>query len=291
MQIEVHIVNAFVDGESGGNPAGVVIDADALSAQQKRSIAAQVGLSETAFVSRSKIATLKVEFFTPTRQIAHCGHATVATFALCHQLGMLADGSHTKESIEGIVEVDLRSGMVFMKQRAPTCTHLERGDIMNAILESIGLNEEDILPHAAPCIARAGNAFLLIPLANRQALAKIRPDCPAIEAVSSALDLIGYYPFSVEAMREGRSATARMFAPAYGIAEESATGTAAGPLACYLHDVFGSGARSHLIEQGWFMNPPSPSVINVELDFDGGKVSCAITGGSARLVRVLHIEA
>jgi PhzF family phenazine biosynthesis protein len=47
----VNIVNAFVDGGRGGNPAGVVLDADGLSAQQKQAIARLAGLSETAFVS------------------------------------------------------------------------------------------------------------------------------------------------------------------------------------------------------------------------------------------------
>lgn len=79
MQIEVRIVNAFIDGPAGGNPAGVVVDANALTAAQKLKVARQVGLSETAFVSASDTASIKLEFFTPTRQIAHCGHATIAT--------------------------------------------------------------------------------------------------------------------------------------------------------------------------------------------------------------------
>lgn len=66
MHVEVRIVNAFTDGAAGGNPAGVVLDADALSTAQKQAIAARVGLSETAFVSASEVAPFKLEFFTPT---------------------------------------------------------------------------------------------------------------------------------------------------------------------------------------------------------------------------------
>ena len=97
MEVEVQIVKAFVDGDKGGNPAGVVIDANGLSSSQKLGIAAKVGLSETAFISTSQTATLKLDFFTPTRQIAHCGHATIATFSLLRQLGLLAEGRHSKE--------------------------------------------------------------------------------------------------------------------------------------------------------------------------------------------------
>jgi len=56
MEIAVQIINAFIDGEIGGNPAGVVLDADEFSAGQKLEIAAKVGLSETAFVSSFKIS-------------------------------------------------------------------------------------------------------------------------------------------------------------------------------------------------------------------------------------------
>ena len=101
MSVEVQVVNAFVDGDTGGNPAGVVVDADALTALQKQSIARQVGLSETAFVSASNTATVKLEFFTPTRQIPHCGHATVATFSLLRQRGLIGEGRLSKETIEG----------------------------------------------------------------------------------------------------------------------------------------------------------------------------------------------
>jgi PhzF family phenazine biosynthesis protein len=94
MDIQVQIVNAFTDNDLGGNPAGVVLDADELNAQQKISIAAKVGLSETAFVSSSNSAAYKLDFFTPTRQIAHCGHATIATFSYLRQLNRIKEGAN-----------------------------------------------------------------------------------------------------------------------------------------------------------------------------------------------------
>jgi len=67
MDIEAQVVNAFVDVDCGGNPAGVVLDADALTPTQKLAIAQQVGLSETAFVSRSAMATAAREH--PPRRV------------------------------------------------------------------------------------------------------------------------------------------------------------------------------------------------------------------------------
>lgn len=89
-KIEVQIINAFVDNQKGGNPAGVVLNADNLTNEQKLKVASKVGLSETAFVSKSTMADYKLDFFTPTRQIAHCGHATIATFSYLSQLGLIS---------------------------------------------------------------------------------------------------------------------------------------------------------------------------------------------------------
>jgi PhzF family phenazine biosynthesis protein len=60
MKIKVAVINAFLDGGRGGNPAGVVLDADALSNDQKLAISKKVGLSETAFVSSSDSADFKL---------------------------------------------------------------------------------------------------------------------------------------------------------------------------------------------------------------------------------------
>ena len=120
METEVQIINAFIDGESGGNPAGVVLNADELSAQQKLNIAAKVGLSETAFVSSSKSADFKLDFFTPTRQIAHCGHATIATFSYLQQLGKIGKSATSKETIDGNRNIFIDGDMAFMEQLAPS---------------------------------------------------------------------------------------------------------------------------------------------------------------------------
>jgi predicted PhzF superfamily epimerase YddE/YHI9 len=81
-----------------------------------------------------------------------------------------------------------------------------------------------------------------------------------------------------------------MFAPRYGINEESATGMAAGPLACYLYDKMGINKEEFLIEQGNFMMPPSPSVINVKLNFEEGKITELFAGGEAKVMKYLNIS-
>ena len=93
MAQDITIVSAFTHNGGEGNPAAVVLDADALSEASMQAIAAQAGYSETAFVSRSQVATYRLDFFTPRRRIAHCGHATVAAFGLLEATGVLGPGT------------------------------------------------------------------------------------------------------------------------------------------------------------------------------------------------------
>lgn len=285
MQIDVHIANAFIDGATGGNPAGVVVDANALTAAQKLSVAQQVGLSETAFVSKSDTATIKLEFFTPTRQIAHCGHATIATFSLLRQLGMVSEGRLSKETIDGNRDILIEGDMAFMEQRAPTYRQIEAGSALDArIVESLGIPRSRLLAGLDSFVINTGNSFLVVPLADEAAVAELRPDASLVESLSEELDLIGYYAFSTTTRMPGRHAGARMFAPRFGIPEEAGTGMAAGPLACFLHDRLGIDSQELLIEQGWLMQPPSPCVIKVVLELDDGKISRLMAGGTARAV-------
>lgn len=288
-KIEVPIVNAFIDGNTGGNPAGVVLNADQYTHDEKQRIAATVRLSETAFVSQSSTADFKLEFFTPTRQIAHCGHATIATFCYLWQRNQLSNEQTSKETIDGRREILMKGDSAFMEQLAPQYMALNQGDQLRS-LEALGLNASDLLRDTQPCIVNTGNSFLIIALRNSTLVKSIKPKQQLISEISDAYDLIGFYVFSLETMKEGRDAGARMFAPRYGIDEESATGMAAGPLACYLYDKVKIAKREFLIEQGYLMSPASPSVITVDLQIKDGSISGLMAGGKAKVSETKQIE-
>ena len=281
--IEAFIVNAFTDDGRGGNPAGVVLDADGLDAAARLAIAGRMGLSETAFASRSESQTFRLEFFTPTRQIAHCGHATIATFALLRELGRVADGTSTKETIDGVRKVIVEGDMVSMEQRAPTIEPLK---FMTATSLDLSIGASSL----GSWIVDTGNRFAVIELESRKALAAVKPRQEEIARISESLDLVGYYLFTRDAGRDDRVATTRMFAPRYGIAEEAATGMAAGPLAGLLFERFGVGP-SVVIEQGALMPEPSPSALHVRLDLEDGKPVRLFAGGRAYIERRVALEA
>lgn len=287
LSVKVRILNAFVDGNRGGNPAGVVLDADGLTNEEKLRIAAKVGLSETAFVSASTTADFKLDFFTPIRQIPHCGHATIATFSYLARLGKINGIHSSKETIDGNREILLDGDLAFMEQKPPLYT--DAGPDINPILASLGLSEHDILPHGPVTVVNTGNAFAIIPVRDQSALEKIVPDFDAITRISDRYDLIGYYVFCTQTDDPERDANSRMFGPRYGIPEEAGTGMAAGPLACYLFDILGVKKEQFLIQQGWFMQPPSPSLIQVNLHLDKDKITKVMAGGKGKEMQTLEI--
>jgi len=268
MKVNIQIVNAFIDGSKGGNPAGVVLEADNLSHKQKLSVAKQVGLSETAFVSTSKVADYKLDFYTPTRQIAHCGHATIAVFSYLAQLGQIESGWYSKETIDGNRKILIKDGLAYMEQLAPKFISVEK--YHSNILDSINISEQQLA--STPMVVDTGNRFLIIGLENQHTLSRLMKDTVAIETISEELNLIGYYIFTTETNKAGRDASTRMFAPRYGIDEEAGTGMAAGPLASYLYDVLGIRKKQFNIEQGYLMQSPSPSVIEVNLETNDSSI-------------------
>lgn len=274
-KIEVRILNAFVDNEQGGNPAGVVLNADNLTNEQKLTIANKVGLSETAFVSRSKKADFKLDFFTPSRQIAHCGHATIATFSYLSQLGKIKNAATSKETIDGVREILMQGDLAFMEQLPAKYSMIDQ----KRVLRSINLEDSDLMENQNILIVNTGNSFAIIPVISQQVLKNINPDFDLISQTSEEYDLVGYYAFCIETSSTTRDASTRMFAPRYGIKEEAGTGMAAGPLACYLYDKLDYKKERFFFEQGWFMDNPSPSLIIVDLIIENGVITKIMAGG------------
>ena len=83
---------AFTDDPAGGNPAGVVLDAEGLDAAAMLAIAADVGYSETAFLRPRGGGEYDVRYFSPLAEVPFCGHATIASgVALADAGGAVGD--------------------------------------------------------------------------------------------------------------------------------------------------------------------------------------------------------
>lgn len=273
--MEAYILSAFTRTIEGGNPAGVVLEADTLVDKDMQAIAAWLGFSETAFVFRSESADCKVRFFTPTTEVELCGHATVATFFLLHHLGRLGPGEYRQETLAGILPVAvLDDGEIYMDQNLPIFGDTVETAVVAGVL---GIGPEQLLPGKPAQLVSTGLADIMVPLRDRAALAALRPDMPAIAELSQRLGCTGLHVFAIG---EPETAECRNFAPGCGIPEEAATGTANGAMACYLvrHGLV-RDATPLVISQGRSINRPSE--IRVRLQQTGDVISRVQVGGWA----------
>lgn len=290
-KVSIMVVNAFTYNGQGGNPAGVVLDADQYSHEQKQEIARLAGFAETAFVSRSEVADRKLEFFTPNKQIAHCGHATVATFSYLAQKGEITKRNATKETIDGNRAIIIEDGKAYMEQIPQFYKKLSDETVLE-IMTSLSLTLDDLKPGFRPMLSNTGVSFVVIPLKNNQVLKSIQTNLDQINQISEQLDIIGFYGFTTDPVDQNHDIATRMFAPRYAIAEESATGMAAGTLSAYLFDYMGFKKEQIIIEQGYFMETPSKSEIIVKLNIVDGKLNKIMAGGSANVgtVKTVHLK-
>ncbi len=272
----IYRVTAFSDSIDGGNPAGVVLDADSFSEEQMLEVAKEVGYSETAFVMRSTKADFKIRFFTPTDEVDLCGHATIATFNLLRDLGKITVGCYTQETKAGILKVQVYDKYVYMEQNAPMYYAIIDKNEIEGCFES---NHRDYIGDMPIQIVSTGLKDIILHVKDLETLLDLRPNLDLIDAISIKYDVVGIHAFCLDTLY-GAEAHVRNFAPRYGINEEAATGTSNAALACYLtkylKNKFGG---SFVIEQGYSMKRPSKIIVKVSaVDADVIEV---YVGGSA----------
>jgi PhzF family phenazine biosynthesis protein len=279
MEITAHILKAFGKTADGGNPAGVVLDADGLSREQKLNISKQLGFSETAYVSKSQKADFKVEFFTPTDEVDMCGHATIATFYLLFKENLLKPGTYREETLAGVLNVEiLADGTVTMDQPLPVFSDLVPtaivADVFNAPEKTF------VVPGLAPQIVSTGLRDILLPVKDRKSLLDLKPDFDKMTRYNKQTNTVGFHAFTLDVLNEKATAHCRNFAPLFGIPEEAATGSSNGALACYLFKNSKLGRVDDLIfEQGYSMGKPSEIVASLEVV--GKEIKRVRVGGKA----------
>lgn len=278
--IEVFLVNAFTKDGSGGNPAGVVLNADRLNDGDKLHIAQVIGYSETAFVSSDEEVDFEVSFFTTTGEVDFCGHATLATFSVLHQKGFITDGQYQQRTKAGVLPVSVNGlGEVTMEQALPTFGHTFSNSEVAGL---IGIDENVLNSLSLPAqVVSTGLPDLIIQVPKGY-LDKVNIDEAKLIEFSKDHELVGAHVFELS---DGTEVTAscRNFAPLFGISEESATGSASGALACYLDKYLAAEhARSFVFEQGRAMGALSQIFASVESNEHG--VQRVKVGGVANVM-------
>lgn len=253
--MDLYIVKAFTSDPAGGNYAGVVpVETDFPADSAMAALARELGYSETVFALNLPDGRFHLRYFTPTGEIGLCGHATVAAFAVLRQRG-LADGDYRMVTQAGELSVTV-GDQILMDMAEPQVLGIcEAPDDLKLLYGVLGADAV-IMPYTLrPRIISTGLKDIILPVHSRQALADLKPDFPALASLSEQLGVVGVHAFCL-----GSDCTAycRNFAPACGIDEEAATGTASGALTWYL---FLSGllpeSGTAVFRQGEELNSPS----------------------------------
>lgn len=284
MNIEVILVNSFTVNGQGGNPAGVVLNADKLTDKQKLKIAHAVGYSETAFVSSDDEADFAVSFFTTTDEVDFCGHATLATFSTLYQKGLLAAGTYTQRTKVGILPVTIEpSGKVIMAQQLPqTLACFSYHEIAPVIGIESSILQSTQLPIE---VISTGLPDVIIPVPYGY-LDLINPNDELIAAFCKKYEVVGFHVFELCSAGAKLTSSCRNFAPLFGISEESATGSSSGALACYLTEHLALGSE-YVFEQGRAMG--CTSIITASIESDNATVTRVQVGGFASIIDSLML--
>lgn len=288
MRVKVYTVNSFAKSINGGNPAGVVLNADGLSDVEMKKIAGVVGFSETAFVMKSDLADFMVRFFTPNEEVDFCGHATIAVFHTISSKGYIKSGRYSQETKAGILDVQVMEDLsIMMNQNIPSYHEIIE---KQEIADSLNITVDEMLENLPVQIVSTALRDILVPIKSLDILNSINPDFKKVENISSKYNTVGYHIFTLESLNES-NAHCRNFAPLYGIPEESATGTSNGALACYLYK-YGKLKHDHItnisIEQGYSMERPSE--IKIALTTKEKEITEVRVGGTTLNLSEIEIE-
>ncbi|WP_026820577.1 PhzF family phenazine biosynthesis protein [Arthrobacter castelli] len=263
----------FTQQPDGGNPAGVVLNADEISDHGMQQIAADVGYSESAFVGTvTGRHRYELRFFSPVGEVAFCGHATIATAVVMAEAD--GPGRIVFETSAGEVEVEtqrLDGGMLASLRSVPTHTREASGDETARALAALGWAADDLDPDHPPHVAYAGNNHLMFGVRSRERLADLAYDFDALRELMLERDWTTVQLFWVE---EPAVVHARDPFPVGGVVEDPATGAAAAALGGYFRELgLVHEPVTITIRQGEDMGRPSELTVDVSPDDPQVKVS------------------
>jgi trans-2,3-dihydro-3-hydroxyanthranilate isomerase len=281
--------DVFTDHLFGGNQLAVFPDGRGLSTDTMQAIAKEMNFSETTFVlPPEQVGTdVRVRIFTPGSELPMAGHPTIGTTFALARTGVLAPGRDRVVFGLGIGPTpvtmewnDRELSFAWMTQSVPVFSE-PIGDRACAA-GVLGLPEAAIVASMPVQVVSCGLPYVLVPLVTREAVDAALLDRSVYDRFVAGAN--GVFLFSTESASDRATAYSRMFAPALGVHEDPATGSASGPLGCYLvrHRVVSrERAASMLSLQGVKMGRPSH--VHISIGVDGDEIRSVRVGGSSVL--------
>ncbi len=241
------VVDVFTDRPLTGNQLAVFTDAREIDEATMQALAREIGFSETTFVLPAEAGgDVRVRIFTPASELPFAGHPILGTaWVLAQPLQRAVVELETGRGIVPVtVERDESGALVFgrMLQSVPAVApYADADDLLRALGVSGSLLPVETYDN--------GPLHTFVLLESREAVAALDPDLTALRDLAVNASCVA---------GAGTSWKSRMFAPALGVSEDPATGSAAGPLVCHLcrHGLVPWGEEIE-IEQGVEIGRPS----------------------------------
>jgi phenazine biosynthesis protein PhzF family len=233
-------VDSFTDQKFSGNPAGVVPNADGLTDMEMQKIARELNNSETAFIfsSDSDDYDVHLRFFTPTKEVPICGHATIAAHYIRAVENKLDNTRVIHKTGAGILPVDIireeNDYRIIMTQGKIEFGELISGKNKETLISALSLTEKDLLEYCPVQIVSTGHSKVMVGIKDSETLNNLRTNYDSLSRLSELIGCNGYYVFTINKDDSDVLVNGRMFAPAIGINEDPVTGNANGPLGAYL---------------------------------------------------------
>ncbi|MDN5217046.1 PhzF family phenazine biosynthesis isomerase [Fulvivirgaceae bacterium BMA12] len=297
MRVDFYQVDVFTIALFKGNPAGVVLNADALTAAEMQSIAREVNNPETAFVLKPQDDShdIRIRYFTPNIEVSGCGHATLAAcYVWARQRGFKKRLINLKLP-HGILPVELlgdgKNKRVFMTQSLPKFKSVLSGSGKNHLLNALNLTPKDLIRTPVQ-VVDSEDSKILIPLKDKNLLNNLTPDFGRLVDVSVQFNCNGFHVFTLDNQNDITTTYARTFSPAIGVNEDPVAGSGNGHLGAYLvkYQLIKHNNRcfQFVSRQGEDINRSGFAHVTVKIE-DGIPTAVKV-GGDVRLVFATTIE-
>lgn len=295
MRYRFYTADVFTDRPFGGNPLAVFPEGRGLDPAQMRRVAREFNMSETVFVFPAEASghACRLRIFTPGVELPFAGHPTLGAAHVLASIGKIPlDGRVTNVVFEegvGPVPVSIHADEgrpVFAKLTAPRLPEFgPPPPALDEIARTLSLEVSDLWGGAGgPQAVSCGVPFLFVPLRDRGALGRARVNRDLWARFIATTWAPHLFVFTYDPELSGSDLRARMFAPAMGIEEDPATGSAATALGGYLgvRHATTDGILHWKVEQGFEMG--RPSMLHVEVEKVKGEIVSIRVGGAAVLV-------
>jgi trans-2,3-dihydro-3-hydroxyanthranilate isomerase len=280
MKIPFRLVDVFTERPFAGNQLCVVPETPrGLGVDAMQMLAKEISFSETTFVTRAAGARYSMRIFTPDQEVPFAGHPTLGTAFVMVSEGRVESASVIQTVAAGDipVEVDVEREYARMRQLRPEFRPEFEDRALAA--EAAGLTEDDLDPGLPMQVVSTGLGPLLVPVRDEDTLRRASRREEACMRLAEAAGSLTLYYFAI---RGNGDVTARMFDPEFGIGEDPATGSAAGPLGAYLAVRRLAGMPGRMtIAQGELVG--RPSFLHVEASAEGASWAIHVGGGVRRV--------